>query len=111
MKLPGKDFNGVSLFHGVILDINTTGCKHYIEYDRVEYPVIDIGQDIEVKFHLTGHSEAQAMSGKIQNLKKDSKLAEIGLEFEPDNIGVKDNIVSCIDNFSKLQFLPLIKEP
>jgi c-di-GMP-binding flagellar brake protein YcgR len=111
LRIPGKNFNGISLFHGVILDISTGGCRIYIEYDPSESPAIDVGQGIEVRFHLTGTSGEQVISGKIQNLKKDNKLAEIGLEFNQDETKVEDNIATYIDNFSKLQFFELIKEP
>jgi hypothetical protein len=105
LTILGKDFKGV------ILDISTGGCRLYIEYDPIESPVIDVGKSIELRFHLTGISEEQTISGKIQNLKKKAELAEIGLEFDHGETKVKDNIATYIDNFLKLQFLQLIKKP
>jgi hypothetical protein len=110
LRIPGRDFNGVISFQGVILDISKAGCRLYIEYDPVEPPVIDVGKGMEVRFQLPGTSEEQIISAKIQNLKKDNKLAELGLEFDQSKTEVIDNIVTYIDNFFKLQFFPFIKE-
>ncbi len=109
--LPAKLIILDKIFNGVILDISTGGCRLCIEYDPVESPVIDVGNGIEVRFHLTGISEEQIIGGKTQNLKKDNRLAEIGLAFDRDETKVRDNIAAYIDAFLKLQSFEFIKEP
>lgn len=109
LRIPGT--NALS-FQGVVLDISAGGCRLNIEYNPGAPPVVDVGHGIEVRFQLIGNSEEQVISGKIRNLKKGNDLAEIGMEFDLDNnTKVKDNILTYIDGFLKLQFLPLIKEP
>ncbi|MHC1726651.1 MAG: flagellar brake protein [Syntrophobacteraceae bacterium] len=108
--LPAKMKVLEKAFTGVILDISAGGCRLYIEYGPVESPSVDVEQEVELSFHLAGRAEEQIVACRVQNLKKDSMLAEIGLQFGQDNQEILDNVKTYIDNFFKLQYLPLLNK-
>lgn len=108
--LPAKIKTLEKTFTGVILDISSGGCRLYIEYGPGDSPAVDVEQDVELSFQLTGKAEEQLVACKIQNLKKDSMLAEIGLQFNPEHRETLDNVNTYIDNFFKLQYLPLLNK-
>ncbi len=109
--LPATVKIGMNIYKGVILDISINGCRIYIEYATGDSPPVDINRTVEISFHLTGMAEEQAINGIIQNLRKNSKLAEMGLQFDKDNESVLNNVKLYMSSFSELRYLPLVKPP
>lgn len=103
IHISGKEFKGV------ILDISVGGCRVYTEYDERDYVSIDVEKDIQLSFQLTGTAEDQIINGQVQNVRKDNKLAEIGIQFDEENVEIIEKVKEYIDNFFRLPFLPLIK--
>ena len=96
-------------FKGVILDISVGGCRVYTEYDESDYVDFDIEKEIQLSFQLAGTAEDQVIGGRVQNVKKDNKLAELGIRFDQENTEILEKVKEYIDNFFKLPFLPLVK--
>jgi c-di-GMP-binding flagellar brake protein YcgR len=90
----------------VIVDISIGGCRICLENESGDSSSIDVQQTIGISFFLTGTTEEQVINGKIQNIKKDDKRTEMGIQFDPENEAVLDNVKLYMDRFAKLQFLP-----
>ena len=103
IRMAGKEFRGV------ILDISVGGCRVSTEYEERDYIFIDVEKNVQLSFQLTGTAEDQIINGRVQNVRKDNKLAEMGIQFDAENVEVIDKIKEYIDKFSNLPFLPLIK--
>jgi c-di-GMP-binding flagellar brake protein YcgR len=93
---------------GLILDISLGGCKICVDTDWSESSSMDVDETIEISFLLTGTTEEQVINGKIQNMKKDDKHTEMGIQFDHENGAVLDNVKLYMDQFAKLQFLPAV---
>lgn len=94
-------------YKAVMLDISMEGCRIYIEYAAGVSPEIEIDQRVDLSFQITGLAEEQVMKGKIQNLKKEGRIAEMGVEFSSEDESSLNNVKQYIDSFSNLEFLPL----
>lgn len=55
---------------------------------------------------MTGLAEKQAIGGRIQNVKSEGMIAEIGIAFDPQDEVVLNNVKRYIDSFATLRFLP-----
>ncbi|MGC9963848.1 MAG: flagellar brake protein [Syntrophobacteraceae bacterium] len=93
---------------GLILDISLGGCKICIDNELSESLSIDVDQTIGISFLLTGTTEEQVINGRVQNMKKDDKHTEMGIQFDPENASVLSNVKLYMDGFAKLQFLPAL---
>ncbi len=96
-------------YRGVILDISVGGCRVYTEYDERDYTDFEIEKDVRLSFQLTGTPEDQIIGGRVQNLRKDNRLAELGIRFDQGNPEIIEKVKEYIDNFFRLPFLPQIK--
>jgi c-di-GMP-binding flagellar brake protein YcgR len=106
---PVKMKIGVEEHRAVIVDISLGGCRIYIEPGAGESLVQGKGRTVSLAFYLTGLAEEQAIGGRIQNLKTEGMLAEIGIAFDPQNEAVLNNVKRYIDSFAALRFLPDVK--
>jgi hypothetical protein len=93
----------------VILDISLSGCRICLDGESGEASSIDIDKIIELSFLLSGMTEEQVISGKIQYMKKDDRHTEAGVQFDPENVTVLGNVKLYMDRFPKLWFLPAVK--
>jgi flagellar protein YcgR/PilZ domain-containing protein len=96
-------------YKALMLDISMEGCRIYIEYAASASPEVEIDQKVDLTFQITGLAEEQMIEGKIQNLKKDGRLAEMGIVFCSEDEAVLNNVKLYIDSFSSLEFLPAVK--
>lgn len=94
---------------GVILDISLGGCRIWIDNETGVSPAIDVGRTVGIRFLLTGMTEDQVIDCKIQNIKKDDRHVEMGLQFDRENLTVINNVKLYMDRFAKLWFLPVVK--
>jgi hypothetical protein len=90
---------------GLIMDISLRGCKICVENESDEQHSMDVDQTILIGFLLTGTKEEQVIKGKIRNMKKDYEHTEIGIQFDPENTSVLNNVRLYMDRFAELQFL------
>jgi c-di-GMP-binding flagellar brake protein YcgR len=95
----------------LILDISVGGCKICIENESNESFPMDLDQTVRVSFLLTGTPEEQIINGRIQNMKKDDKHTQVGVQFDPENKPVLNNVKLYMDRLANLQFLPAVETP
>ncbi len=98
-------------YDAVMVDISLGGCRICLDYGAGVPQSADIDQTIEISFHLPGVEQEQVINARIQNLKKDGQVSEMGVKFDPENEAVLNNVKLHIDSFAGVEFLPLVEPP
>jgi hypothetical protein len=99
------DYQGCG-YKAVIVDVSLGGCRICLDSESGVSSSIDVAQTVGISFFLTGTTEEQVINGKVQNIRKDDKRTEMGIQFDPENEAVLNNVKLYMDRFAKLQFLP-----
>lgn len=103
---PAKVKIGAEGHRAVIVDISMGGCRIHVEHGADESLLQSRGRTVSLVFQLTGLAEEQAIGGRIQNVKSEGMIAEIGIAFDPQDEVVLNNVKRYIDSFATLRFLP-----
>jgi hypothetical protein len=96
-------------YGGMILDLSITGCRFsMIQVDQQQFPSLDIGDQVLLKFIIPGSESVQTLTGKIQNVAHDAKRMNIGALFT----GLGQEIVSKLEKYirSSIQFADRLPE-
>lgn len=87
-------------YKAVIIDISLGGCRVCFEVVAGESSSMDTDQTVTVSFYLAAIAEKQVIRGRVQNLKKDGQLFEMGIRFDQKNDAVLNNVKHYIDSFA-----------
>ncbi|HYA42245.1 MAG TPA: flagellar brake protein [Syntrophobacteraceae bacterium] len=99
-RFPAKVWKGNGVLRAVIVDISLGGCRVCIDSGESGFSSFNVGQTVELSFHLAGIQEEQVTEGSVKNLRMDGQYCEMGVGFDPNNEGVLNNVKLYLDSFA-----------
>jgi c-di-GMP-binding flagellar brake protein YcgR len=80
--VPGTLLLGDQPYNGMVLDLSTNGCRFsMIHADQPQFPYLDIGDELILRFIIPGAESPRTLKGKVKNILRDTKKMNMGVEF------------------------------